>query len=197
MPGSSAGCLATSALRRAGAAAALRCRRFAEGGVVADRRAHGLWRAFWIGKSAGASPTPTASAPPATGSKRKWERCRQGSPLLYLPNGIAPPAEAVPALSMLSTPTVLLFSRFVEVDPAWMGAFWQSLQQMTPNVRIVVGGQALQPTREAAFRAALKADQGTVDWVGFVSAAELTALLCTGALCHLPRRGCAVESGQV
>ncbi len=77
---------------------------------------------------------------------------------------------------MLSTPTVLLFSRFVEVDPAWMGAFWQSLQQMTPNVRIVVGGQALQPAREAAFRAALKADQGTVDWVGFVSAAELTAL---------------------
>lgn len=97
-------------------------------------------------------------------------------PVLYLPNGIEPPSEIVTPASMLSAPAVLLFSRFVEVEPTWMGEFWQALQAMVPGVQLVVGGQALQPAQEALFQAALQVQQSKVEWLGFVPAAELPHL---------------------
>jgi glycosyltransferase involved in cell wall biosynthesis len=92
-----------------------------------------------------------------------------GTPVLYLPNGIAPPDLSVQTIP--SAPkgksTVLLFSRFVEVEPEWMGAFWRALRGIDPQVELLVAGQALQPQREDRFHAALDTE-GNVRWLGYI-----------------------------
>lgn len=138
-----------------------------------------------------------------------WLVARAGSyvadtPLCYLPNGITPPPDrqdpAMPTGHVGQTgdqtpsglgsplgPAVLLFSRFVEVEPAWLAAFWQSLQGQVPGVRLVVAGQALQPGREEHFRAALLAATNVRDrvkWLGFVERETLPALYA-GAACAI------------
>jgi glycosyltransferase involved in cell wall biosynthesis len=101
-------------------------------------------------------------------------------PVLYLPNGITPPTHSRPAEGGKSGdgPTsVLLFSRFVEVSPAWMAALWRHLRQLRPDAILLVAGQGLQPGQEAAFRAALGgAEEPSVRWLGYVAGPELDRL---------------------
>jgi glycosyltransferase involved in cell wall biosynthesis len=98
-------------------------------------------------------------------------------PVLYLPNGIAPPASPpVRMLAVQDAPTVLLFSRFVEVESEWMGAFGQALQEELPSARLLVAGQALQPAREEAFRRALTRSGASVEWLGFMPPDQLSDL---------------------
>lgn len=109
-------------------------------------------------------------------------------PVLYLPNGITPPpgppsgtpsgASPVEEGQQLGGPPgVLLFSRFVEVEPAWMGAFWRHLRQLQPDAILWVAGQALQPGQEAAFRAALGGPgDPSVRWLGYVTGPALARL---------------------
>lgn len=98
------------------------------------------------------------------------------TPVLYLPNGISPLAERFPrAPERLQAPSVLLFSRFVEVEPQWLNEFWRALREMIPNVRLLVAGQALQPERESVFRVAIGGDQA-VQWLGYVQPSELAQL---------------------
>ena len=107
------------------------------------------------------------------------------TPVLYLPNGVAVnnapirPRQAAPG----QPPTVLLFSRFVEVDPAWIGEFWTAMQQKVPNVRLIVAGQAIQPQHEAAMRIAIESATlpstlsapPKVRWLGYVDPPALSA----------------------
>ncbi len=98
-------------------------------------------------------------------------------PVLYLPNGVVPPPVS-PSTSPKPEPDtrrVLLFSRFVEVSPEWLGRFWHALRRQDPRVRLRVVGQALQPGREALFRSALGTDP-RVEWQGPVPREELAAL---------------------
>jgi glycosyltransferase involved in cell wall biosynthesis len=99
-------------------------------------------------------------------------------PVLYLPNGIVAPEET-DQLGVSRTnekPKVLLFSRFVEVEPAWIGDFWRSLQVLAPNVQLLVAGQALQRGQEARFRTALQEESTAVCWLGYVQPSELAKL---------------------
>ncbi len=116
-----------------------------------------------------------------------------GTPILYLPNGVTglevgkerPEA----ALTGPQSPSVLWFTRFVEVAPEWMAAFWRALQRLHPGVRLLVAGQALQPDRESQFRRALArvtVQEGALDWVGSVSGEELPALYARSACAVFP-----------
>ncbi len=96
-------------------------------------------------------------------------------PVLYLPNGVVPPPQSPTRPSAPQVKRVLLFSRFVEVSPAWLGHFWHALRNRDPQVRLRVVGQALQPGREAPFRAALGRDP-RVEWQGPIPREELAAL---------------------
>jgi hypothetical protein len=48
-----------------------------------------------------------------------------------------------------------------------MGAFWQEMRRLRPDVRLWVAGQALQPAREDAFRQALAVETTPVNWMGY------------------------------
>jgi glycosyltransferase involved in cell wall biosynthesis len=105
------------------------------------------------------------------------QRLTPGTPVLYLPNGIAPPDPAVRRVCCepRGKSTVLLFSRFVEVEPEWMGAFWRALRGIYPEVELLVAGKALQPHREDRFHAALDT-VGNVRWLGYIEPQALSDL---------------------
>jgi len=118
------------------------------------------------------------------------EHIRQANPaasILYLPNGIDPPAPD----SLCWTPgggDVLFFSRFVEVSPTWLAAFWRALHAQRPRARLWVAGAPIRPDLMDAFRRAmLSAGTDAVDhvaWPGYVDRARLAALY--------PQIGCAI-----
>jgi glycosyltransferase involved in cell wall biosynthesis len=112
-----------------------------------------------------------------------------GAPVCYLPNGITPAKHQTvngelrmvngevntPHPSQLAprnSPLVLFFTRFVEVTPAWLAAFWTALHAQAPTARLVMAGSPVQPGLDEPFRAALAAvnpvaaDQ--VSWLGYV-----------------------------
>lgn len=79
---------------------------------------------------------------------------------LYLPNGITLPAASsgashthhAGAAHLHAPPTVLYFTRFAEVQPAWLAGFVQALAAMAPGTRLVVAGASVQPGGERPFR---------------------------------------------
>lgn len=118
------------------------------------------------------------------------------TPILYLPNGV--PDTDAPILSGQPSsgqpPTILLFSRFVEVDPAWMGEFWAAMQQKVPNVRLIVAGQGIQPHHEAAMRIVIGASTTrstpptppNVIWLGYIDPPALAAATHTADCAIFP-----------
>jgi glycosyltransferase involved in cell wall biosynthesis len=106
------------------------------------------------------------------------------TPVCYLPNGVVlsdqPPAQRA---THPATPRVLLFSRFVEVSPAWLAAFWQALAGQVPTALLLVAGSAFTPGREALFQAAMtQLDPGAaerVQWLGYVPRETLAAHYAT------------------
>ena len=121
----------------------------------------------------------------------RWltERVRHmapGTPVLYLPNGVdvadvpLPADESAVGGASGNAPTVLLFSRFVEVDPAWMGELWAHLQKAVPGVRLLVAGQAIAPHLQDAMRVAIEAQSQSsarVEWLGYVDPPRMDAML--------------------
>lgn len=122
-----------------------------------------------------------------------------GAPVCYLPNGITPvgpemvngEADARPAVTSANSgepltsqphpsPVVLFFTRFVEVTPAWLGAFWQALHTLAPAARLVMAGAPVQPGLDAPFCAALAAAApraaAQVIWLGYVPRVTQPAL---------------------
>ena len=115
-------------------------------------------------------------------------------PILYLPNGVTRPDEP-PAVKYPTGdgPSVLYFTRFIEVGPEWLAQFWVHLQALVCNPKLVVAGNALTPGREEMFQRAmgnfapdvpLSDAESTVSWLGYVPAGELPALYA-GADCAI------------
>jgi glycosyltransferase involved in cell wall biosynthesis len=115
-----------------------------------------------------------------------------GVPALYLPNGVDarllereqpsdPDAAAGP-------PTVLYFTRFVEVSPAWLDCFTDALYTHLPGVRLVVAGESLRPEGDRAFRDAWATRKLAVEhppvWLGGV-APETVPGLYAAATCAI------------
>ena len=117
-------------------------------------------------------------------------RIRQANaaPILHLPNGIDPPPPDALRWTPNAGEDVLFFSRFVEVAPAWLAAFWRDLHARRPHARLLVAGAPVRPDLADAFRTAMRtasADAAErVAWLGYVDRAQLAA--------HYPRLGCAI-----
>jgi glycosyltransferase involved in cell wall biosynthesis len=101
------------------------------------------------------------------------------TPVLYLPNGVLPPPGDHRAWEPPQTSDVLFFTRFVEVTPAWLAAFWRSLYALQPAARLLIAGGPVQPGLERRYQTAM-AQIGTaataVDWLGLVPRETLPAL---------------------
>lgn len=131
------------------------------------------------------------------------------TPVLYLPNGIeeskirslesarvpsVPQFDATNTLIPLATrhspPAVLFFTRFVEVEPSWLVAFWQALHQRLPSARLLVAGDAFQPGRAALFQQHMAqqapAAASQVEWLGYVPREQLEQLYPTLACAIFP-----------
>lgn len=115
---------------------------------------------------------------------------------LYLPNGVSEPD-----LSGLrkpdrspegpSTSTVLYYSRFVEIEPAWLAEFWRALQQQVGAVTLEVAGNALVADRELAFKQVVNPTTqpgNCVNWRGFVTAEEQAHLYAAADCAIFPAR---------
>lgn len=97
------------------------------------------------------------------------------TPTLYLPNGIVPPQTAAPrpAFDVNRPPTILWFTRFMEVEPEWMGQMWAAMRVARPDVHLLVAGAPLQKGRNGPFRMALGRDDQAITWLGYVPPAHL------------------------
>lgn len=121
------------------------------------------------------------------------------TPRCYLPNGITPPpsrADAAPALEFApraaphAPPTLLFFTRFVEVSPAWLATFWRSLRASVPDVRLIMAGAPVSPGLDAPYRAALAGADPTaaaqVYWPGYIPPATQPALYAAATCAIFP-----------
>lgn len=109
------------------------------------------------------------------------------TPVLYLPNGIAHPVpQAVARSQDAEAPAILLFTRFTEIEPEWLAAFWCALRDPIPTAHLLIGGQALDERHEYEYRARFAtacsaAPQGDptmsgIKWLGFVPSTSLADL---------------------
>ena len=108
------------------------------------------------------------------------------TPVHYLPNGVTlpPVAKNVSAAEAMQArdaqPSVLYYTRFVEVDPSWLARCWQTVLAHMPQAQLLVAGTPLQPGLEKPFQAALAdrlgAQATSVEWLGFVTPAMQTDL---------------------
>lgn len=111
-------------------------------------------------------------------------------PRLYLPNGTL--AGATPRRRPRGdVPTVLWFTRFVEVDPAWMAAFWSEMRVQVPDCRLLVAGTPVEPGLDKAFRQALAVqsqDLNGIEWLGYVEPETLPDLYAHSHCAIVPAR---------
>ncbi len=123
-------------------------------------------------------------------------------PTCYLPNGVDMESIHAPAVNAVSenaankhvvsehgAPTVLWFTRFIEISPAWMAACWRALCESVPDATLLVAGTPVQPGLDAPFRAALgQVDAGgsQILWRGYVPTAELPQLYASATCAIYP-----------
>jgi glycosyltransferase involved in cell wall biosynthesis len=114
-------------------------------------------------------------------------RAAPSIPRLYLPNGVTrllqpalrpPPDPAGP-------PRILFFSRFVEVDPEWLAAFWAAVWTELPTAELIIAGEPVQSWLAEPFRAAL-AGAPRVQWAGYVSRDHLPGLYASATCAIFP-----------
>uniref|UniRef100_A0A7C1FRH5 Glycosyltransferase n=1 Tax=Caldilinea aerophila TaxID=133453 RepID=A0A7C1FRH5_9CHLR len=133
--------------------------RHADGVTVASR-----WLAETIGKA-----NPTA-------------------PLLWLPNGVEPPAPDAPRWRAHAGKDILFFTRFVEVSPQWLTQFISSLYEKFPDSALLIAGAPVREGLDRPFRRLLQESAHPasvrIEWVGFIDHAQLANLY--------NRIGCAV-----
>lgn len=101
---------------------------------------------------------------------RKAAALAPTTPALYLPNGITPPTgpSFQGTFDANRPPTILWFTRFVEVEPAWMGACWRALRILRPDIHLLVAGAPLRKGRNGLFRMALGRNDDGITWLGYV-----------------------------
>lgn len=98
------------------------------------------------------------------------------TPVQYLPNGVARPPDAGRTRPQPDgPPQVLYYTRFVEVDAAWLARCWRTVLAAHPAARLLVAGAPLTPERDSQFQAEMSAHLGdtadSVQWLGFVTPA--------------------------
>lgn len=110
-------------------------------------------------------------------------------PRLYLPNGVSSPPPVQPVAPVGGDATVqadiLFFSRFIEVEPAWLALFWRHLRAALPDARLLIAGAPVQEHLAQPYYDAL-ADQPGIQWLGYVQLEELTALYSSVACAIFP-----------
>lgn len=115
-------------------------------------------------------------------------RVNPTAPLLWLPNGVEPPAPDAPSWHAHAGKDVLFFTRFVEVSPQWLARFVSSLCEKIPSSKLLIAGAPVHPGIDRPFRRVLQENAyvtaAHVEWLGFVDRAQLAALYA--------RVGCAI-----
>lgn len=110
------------------------------------------------------------------------------TPVCYLPNGVAHGAwQVTNDKGPVASDQVLFFSRYVEVEPAWLAAFWCALMTLRPTAHLTVFGDPLTQGRRERFEQALLdgCPQGAahVTWRAYEAA--LTQTLYTQSACAI------------
>lgn len=114
------------------------------------------------------------------------------TPVLYLPNGVD---EALLSKSLTmrlppSSPTILFFTRYVEVEPGWLAEFASYLYAKKNQLRLVVAGQPLRPDGDSAFRRAVSAANPAlterVEWRGRVTPQGIESLYASATCAIFP-----------
>ena len=97
------------------------------------------------------------------------------TPTLYLPNGVVSPVQQPyrSPFDINRPPTILWFTRFIEVEPSWMGAWWLALRRQRPDIHLLVAGAPLQKGRNGPFRMALGRNDDAITWLGYVPQPQL------------------------
>lgn len=118
------------------------------------------------------------------------------TPVCYLPNGVLPLPDAdvaEPNSTAIPTPgdteQVLFFSRYVEVEPAWLAEFWCALSSLRPAAKLTIFGDPLAPARLPLFQqimaTACPAAVDQVTWLAY-DAALLQTLYAQAACAIFP-----------
>jgi glycosyltransferase involved in cell wall biosynthesis len=127
----------------------------------------------------------------------RWlvERVRQytpQTPVLYLPNGIRNAGYGMRDTGIRdqagqAVTRILFFTRFVEVEPAWLAQCWRAIAAALPTAHLVLAGSPVQPGLDAPIRQALAGEAAErVQWLGFVPSAEHAALYASVACAIFP-----------
>lgn len=107
--------------------------------------------------------------------EQRAQHMAPNTPRLYLPNGVNPLPTPPAARHSPDSPRILLFSRFVEVQPAWLAAFWAALLAIQPSARLIIAGTPVHPALEAPLRAALHGAPH-ITFTGYIPPAALEDL---------------------
>lgn len=110
------------------------------------------------------------------------------TPVCYLPNGVARSEWRVASGKwQVTEEQVLFFSRYVEVEPDWLAAFWCGLAALRPTAHLTVFGDPLTPGRRELFQQTMAAHcpsaADRVTWQPY--AATLTQTLYAQSACAI------------
>lgn len=76
------------------------------------------------------------------------------TPVCYVPNGVVAPTAPLP-VTPVKGEQVLFFSRYTEVQPAWLAEFWCALVAVRPQAQLIVFGDPLAPGRASLFQTSM------------------------------------------
>ena len=120
---------------------------------------------------------------------RRMRHLNPEAPVLYLPNGRrAQPTGADRTVDRDAA--VLWFTRFAEIDGGWMARFWKALSRRVAGIRLLVAGTPVVPGLERPFHDALGqvGDQGSVEWLGYLSREQVERVAATASCAVAPAR---------
>jgi glycosyltransferase involved in cell wall biosynthesis len=108
--------------------------------------------------------------------------------VFYLPNGIEGSERfIVPTLRPAPLPTLLLYTRFWELDVRDIVVAMVAISARCPDVRLLVVGRGERAEEQALLRLAERAGVGAaIDYRGWVEPSELPALLATADIALAP-----------
>lgn len=98
--------------------------------------------------------------------------------------GSHPTSHASPLTPHVS---VLWFTRFVEVEPTWFGAFANSLFEGSQDARLIIAGSPLHNGGDEPFRAAVPGEYTErVSWLGYAPSQALPSLYAASSVAIFP-----------
>lgn len=127
--------------------------------------------------------------------ERRVTEYTPSTPVLYLPNGVdagldtwrGSIEEKTLAARIEPRKTVLYFTRFVEVEPAWFAEFVEALLQHVPDARLIVAGSPLHARGDAPFRAVLSPESSShIAWLGYAPSETLPGVYAASDVAVFP-----------